>query len=388
MNAAARLLDDNKDKILKAWTSVAQDRVLAASISNTLALRDHLPDLLENLILLLKEETHWLHETLKESHHYKEVETSSSEHGRHRASTQAYTIEQIIHEYILLHELVTELFHEHQLNSPAVLSMISFTFEHAMRQAALAFSSSLEELNEKLVATFVHDLRNPLANAQLATSLLENSMPDERNEKLLNLVKSSLQKALGLVNNLTELVTAQAGAGLMVYFRESDFQQPAESVYDDSRKIFAQEFCLNLPPEPVKGILDETAIRRMLESIVTNAVKYTESQGKISISLKEDDKDNIIYEIESPAWQFSLEQMQEIDLFFKEDLPEDDIKLSNYGVWGMNLSLVKAIAEAHKGTVSCKSSANTSTFIISLHKKPSKAGKVRAKVSSLSMHIS
>ncbi len=380
MSAAAGLIKEHRDKVMQEWMQQAGKKVLAAGITNSLALRDHLPSLLDYIALILEDEPDWSSESLKASPHYQDVGNSSSEHGRHRASTQAYSVEQILHEYIILHEITAKLLVDHELNSPDVLSTVSFTFEHAMQKAVLSFSTSIDELHEKLIATFVHDLRNPIANAQLAASLLENTLPDAKGEKLVGMIKISLEKSLAMINELTELVTAQAGAGLMVYFENSDYCIPLKSVHEDSEHMYSQPITINCPSGKVEGIMDETAIRRMMENLVTNGVKYSQGRGQIELGLT-DKHDEIEYKLVTKEWQLSEEKVSEINEFFKGYITAQQAKHSDLGNWGMNLAMVKAVADAHKGIVECNSHEDGTQFIITLSKKPSKAGKVRTSLS-------
>jgi len=108
---------------------------------------------------------------------------------------------------------------------------------------------------------------------------------------------------------------------------------------------------------------DKDKIGQVLINLVSNAIKYTQNNGNITISIV--DKDNVI--------EFSVaDNGIGID---KEDIPNifehlyrtDKSRASTTGGSGMGLAVVKAIVDGHQGKITVESEKG-SKFIVSLPK--------------------
>lgn len=80
--------------------------VPASRFTEKLVLYDHLPNILENMAELM-ERRDGISE-LEVDGGYLDILENSAHHGRHRAMSQHYDVEQVIHEYIVLHHVLTD----------------------------------------------------------------------------------------------------------------------------------------------------------------------------------------------------------------------------------------------------------------------------------------
>ena len=88
-------------------------------------------------------------------------------------------------------------------------------------------------------------------------------------------------------------------------------------------------------------------IRQLVSLLLDNAVKYSEENGKIWLSLKKKSKKSVL-EVKN-----TVEQMQQgkQDVLFERFYRTDESRNSATGGSGIGLSITKAIVELHKGKI-------------------------------------
>jgi signal transduction histidine kinase len=139
-----------------------------------------------------------------------------------------------------------------------------------------------------LLAMLSHDIRNPLNAVMGVVQLLERSELNDRQRRHVELLKSSSQNILTLLKRVLQLSEAESGAFVL---HETPFS--IATLVDDVVALFctaAEEKGLKLagaiePQVPGLVIGDATAFRQVLNNLVGNAIKFTDS-GQITISVR------------------------------------------------------------------------------------------------------
>jgi len=147
-----------------------------------------------------------------------------------------------------------------------------------------------ESMRDDLVSMIVHDLRSPLtailANLDLLKRLL--AQPDRREEQVrfLRGAHDSAQRMNEMVGGLLDVSKLEAGR-----LRPNLRPVSATALLQERREAFAgkaaaeeKEISLriadNLPPL----LADETLIQRVLDNLISNALKYTHRGGQVALS--------------------------------------------------------------------------------------------------------
>ncbi|NIP28659.1 MAG: hypothetical protein GWO38_33835, partial [Phycisphaerae bacterium] len=163
-----------------------------------------------------------------------------------------------------------------------------------LAEANLSLASANEELGalheekDAFLAVLSHDMRAPLTNIHGYISMLMGrpDLPHEEREKVLDIVLRNEQALLEIVNNILELRQLQMGGKIILEQRpvnigllaietvESSMSQAMEKdiqlIYDinmdgDLQRYFAS--------------VDKEKIKRVLQNLVSNAIKYTGREG-------------------------------------------------------------------------------------------------------------
>ncbi len=199
-----------------------------------------------------------------------------------------------------------------------------------------------------------HELKTPLTIISANVDVLE--MESEENEWSKS-IKNQVKRMSGLVEQMVTLSRLDESKSLeMNDFSLSDAILDTAQAYLPVAERNAQEMTLDIPEEIIyKG--DEKQIRQMVGLLVENATKYTlppkgEDKGRILVKLSLKGKKKII-----TVWNTVEEtQIGSKERYFERFYRPDESRNSKQGGSGIGLSIVKSIAEAHKGKVSAESS--------------------------------
>ena len=112
--------------------------------------------------------------------------------------------------------------------------------------------------------------------------------------------------------------------------------------------------------EAVKYRGDEASIRRMTSLLLDNAMKYTSLEGEVKLQLTTSGKNRIL-----TFWN-TTDQMEQgkWDVLFERFYRRESSHNSATGGFGIGLSVVAAIVQAHKGKISAKSEDGKSLKIV------------------------
>ncbi len=374
MNLTSQILKNHNAEILSLWELKVTEEVPAARQANAIALYDHLPNIINDIADIMERSIGADH--LIDDEKYQEIVANSERHGRHRATTANYTVDQIVHEYIIFHRVLSDYIKTKQGYNEEVSDLLKYVVETSILKSVGSFSRSIQEMQEKLVGTIAHDIRNPLAAAQLSLEMIKQDSNGEWSEKMRDAAERSVRKAISLIEGLMNGITVQAGQGMMFNFEEKNILKDIKWAYDDAVEIYANEITFSAPSQAIIGVFDGTAVRRLLENLLDNAVKYGAPNKPIHLELQ-DATDRIIIKVHNYGKPISVEKQQHIFDFLGRENQLDDQQHS----WGMGLTLVQIVTEAHGGSVELISTVEAgTTFTITLRKKFNTPGKKRTKL--------
>ena len=368
MNKVSQVLHDHSQQILSQWEISVNQHVTASHNTNNMVLRDHLPNMINDIADVLIR-FHGQSDPSTATEKFLEIVENSTDHGRHRAASATYTVDQVVHEYIIFHRVMTDVLRAHRVYDAEVADLLKYVLETAILQSVTAFTASLQEMQAKLVGSLAHDLRNPITNSLGLAKLMSCEKGSEHFEKLRTMMQRSLQKSLDLTEGLLDSITAEAGEGMMLTFYEDDMVKEIKTVHQEAIHIYNQEIRLVCPSDEIVGIMDGTAIRRLLENLITNAVKYGDANQPVTIEI-EDYTDTVNVSVLNYGNPISSERQQSIFEFMDRGDQGTAMSTLDHPGWGIGLSLVRVVAESHGGTVSLSSSEEKGTrFTIELSKR-------------------
>lgn len=203
------------------------------------------------------------------------------------------------------------------------------------------------ELNKKWeIESISHDLRTPLTSVLGYIQMAED--PDINKEErleLLHLTKKQGERLEILINDFFELSTIESvdySLKLETINIKKVIQEVIISLHDrfKSKNI---DPIIDLPQQELEIVADLSAVTRVLENILSNAVKY--SEGNVNIHLKEENT-NVIVTIENNTSNLTQESVNQI---FNRFYMADRSRLG-YGA-GLGLSIAESFMEKMNGSI-------------------------------------
>jgi len=157
-----------------------------------------------------------------------------------------------------------------------------------------------------------------------------------------------------LVNTLLDLGRIEAGVGLQLERLPVNdvIRQVAEAMRmkADQRKI---NYHLHIPDSTIPLVeADQALIERAVQNLIDNAIKYSDPDGDVHITLKLAENEQIAIEVEDNGIGVSPVDLPRLfERFYRANSRKS---LEERGS-GLGLAIVKSIAERHNGSVSVES---------------------------------
>ena len=226
---------------------------------------------------------------------------------------------------------------------------------------------NLEEeraLRERFVATLSHDLKNPLTAMKMSAMLIGRSIDNPvKITSLADKIVDGINRTEKMINNLLDANRIKAGQKLNLDIEKFNFTQYVQEIARDLVMMYGDRFDLE-PGENVEGYWSADGIRRILENLTANAVKYGEPDGRIRIKVKTRNSHRVVISVHNFGAPLRAEDFETIFEEFRRGSSESARKQKG---WGLGLTLVKGIAEAHGGYVSVESAPEIgTTFFVTL----------------------
>lgn len=206
------------------------------------------------------------------------------------------------------------------------------------------FSDNYEK-QKRFITDAGHELRTPLTIIEADADVLE--MDFGENEWLRD-IRGQTKRLADLTNTLVVLsrMEERENKQMKVQLPISDIVEEVCHAFQAPAKI--QEISLLSAVSPmlsVKG--NEKAIRGLVTILLDNAVKYTNKNGYISVSL-EKKKNRIYLSVFNTTKYISKEQISHLfDRFYRTDSSRN----SQTGGYGLGLSIAAATVESHRGKI-------------------------------------
>jgi two-component system phosphate regulon sensor histidine kinase PhoR len=223
--------------------------------------------------------------------------------------------------------------------------------EGARHGAVLTFNDSterqrLDAMRRDFVANASHELRTPLTSIRGFVEALEDGAKDEPGtaERFLGKIRIHADRMASLVEDLLELSRLESSARAP----EPDETRPAD-VAGDVVASFAEQAArkpLTLRHEPlgaVTVVTDRERLRRILENLVDNAVKYTPAGGNVVVRSFSEPDGSARVEVRDDGPGIGPEHRERI---FERFYRVDKARSRELGGTGLGLSIVRHLAES------------------------------------------
>jgi signal transduction histidine kinase len=210
----------------------------------------------------------------------------------------------------------------------------------------------LDQLKDDFVSSVSHELRSPLAAIsgyiELLLSKPLSEIAPEKQSKALQIIQESTQRLAHFINEILDLAKIKAGQ-VEIRPKSFDLKKMIEDV-DSLFKALVEKkniyMTVDVPENARELIADEDKIRQVLTNLISNALKFTPSQGKIRIAARNESEFIQISVADSGAG-IPEESLETIFERFKQAANSAG-DFAQKGT-GLGLAIARGIVEAHSG---------------------------------------
>ena len=220
----------------------------------------------------------------------------------------------------------------------------------------------LDRLKDEFIASVSHELRTPLTSilGYLELTLDDSDALPDQQRNFLGIIGRNAERLQQLVGDL--LFAAQAEAGkLALVWSEVELETLITHCIEANQPA-ATRAGITLSAEldrirPIPG--DPARLAQVIDNLISNAIKFTPADGRVIVRLAQEAKLAVI-EVEDTGMGIpAAEQQHLFDRFFRAHSAAERAIPGT----GLGLSIAQAIAEAHAGSISVRSTEGIGTTL-------------------------
>ena len=225
----------------------------------------------------------------------------------------------------------------------------------------------LEQMRSDFVANVSHELKTPLTSIKGFAETLKIVEDKETRDKFLDIINIEAERLSRLINDILTLSELENKE-----LKESEVPEKVnvnDSVYEvySITKQVAKNKNINVSYEPLEKEIfilgDRDKFKQMLINIVDNAIKYTNNEGNVYISLRINGN-NLIISVKDTGIGIPQEHIPRL---FERFYRVDKGRSRDSGGTGLGLAIVKHILVLFQGKIKVNSEINKgTTFTITL----------------------
>lgn len=239
------------------------------------------------------------------------------------------------------------------------ISKLNQGFNQMARQLA-----KQDETRQKFISDISHEFQTPLTSIQgFANILKEEDLPKEQRVKYANIILYNSKRLSSLAKNMLQLTLLDREEIELELTNYSLVEQMNRVISTQENQAMEKniEIVFEMPKKEIFIEGDEQRLEQVWTNIISNAIKYTNEGGLITITMKKISKD-IEISIEDTGIGMSKEVVSHIfERFYRED------KARNVEGNGLGLAIVKSIVDLHHGKIDILSQVDVGTnFIVRL----------------------
>ena len=250
-----------------------------------------------------------------------------------------------------------------RLSGPPELTMLAEDFNKMAVRLG-----ELDRLKEDLLSNVSHDLKAPLASMHETNELLLEEIPGSltpEQRQLIRLNQGSNARLSRMVSDLLDLSRLQGGA--MTYaIQHHDLARLARLAAGDLGGVASTrdiQVDIEAPIGPVWVDCDESLILRVIENLLSNAIRYSPDSGRIRVEVEPLPGGKVALAVRDQGRGIPDQHKTQI---FERFYRVDSKQKGGPGT-GIGLAIAKSIVEGHGGTIRVEDAVGGgSRFVIEL----------------------
>lgn len=210
--------------------------------------------------------------------------------------------------------------------------------------------SQLMKEKDAFLAVLTHDMKSPLTTINLYGNILKKH-PDilQTKPELSDLILRSQQTLTEIVNNILDLEKLETGEPMAMNKERLDLVPLIEYMTQGLMLQAEQkgiQMQTNIHMDSLIIKVDRQQIERVLQNLISNAIKYTPKQGKVFLEVYAE-KGQAIIQIRDTGYGIPEDELPYIFDRFRRVAKHEGKAAGT----GLGLAITKALVEAHDGEI-------------------------------------
>jgi len=234
---------------------------------------------------------------------------------------------------------------------------------------ALTVAEEASNAKTAFLSNMSHEIRTPMnAIIGLDSLAMRDETLSDKTREYLQKINGSAKHLLGLINDILDMSRIESGR-LVLRKEEFSFREMLEQI---NTMVMAQCSEKGLSFEcHINGhiddyyIGDDMKLKQVLVNILSNAVKFTNSPGDVTLSIEKTNDYNgrstLRFSVKDTGIGISEEFLPKV---FDSFTQEDNTRKSKYGSTGLGMAITKNIVELMNGTITVESEKNVGTEFV------------------------
>jgi signal transduction histidine kinase len=224
----------------------------------------------------------------------------------------------------------------------------------------------LEEMRRGFIANVSHELRTPMTSIRgFIEGILDGTIPPEKQNDYLIIVRDETQRLNRLVNDLLDLAKMEGGE-MTLSIKPLDINELIRLCVIKLETLITSknlEIEANFEQDNMLVLGDKDSIERVIINLLHNAVKFSGENGKIILETLKS-KDKVLVSVKDNGIGIDKNEQKRVwDRFYKSDKSRGNDKTGT----GLGLAIVKNIITEHKQNIWIESEIGKGTkFIFTL----------------------
>ena len=213
------------------------------------------------------------------------------------------------------------------------------------------YSKTLEKLldqKDEFIGQLGHDLKNPLTPLVGLLPMITEQEKDPTIKEHLKVITTNVEYMRELIFKTLELAKLRS-PDTKFDFENLNLSKVVDGVADNMA-LFLKDSKMKLVNKVKDKIMvwaDPLRLSEVFNNLISNAVKYTEGAGMVTIDAEEGDE-FVTISVSDTGIGMSQEQLNRVfDEFYMADKASSKV----YGSSGLGLSIVKRVVEKHGGKI-------------------------------------
>ena len=162
-------------------------------------------------------------------------------------------------------------------------------------------AEEMNRLKSVFLANMSHELRTPMVAILGYSDILRKESDNQNLQEMSNEIYDSSRRLMNTLNLLLDLSKIEANKETINYLEIDVGEVAAEefAIYEGLAKRKNLFYNVNKPDNPIITLLDERMLRQIINNLVSNAVKFTDT-GRVVLTVKKelkDEKENVLIKI-------------------------------------------------------------------------------------------